>query len=149
MLSVNVIRYRLRVSKGSDLPAFPEWLTAAIEARYETDSAFARAAGVSPSAVSRWTKGELRPTPKILERIAPALGVSAQTLSAIAYPELGSDIPEASYQPPKLAHPLALDVERLLAEESPVPSDERATLANLIEHVVKPYRRYLRKRRAG
>jgi transcriptional regulator with XRE-family HTH domain len=149
VMGVNLIRYRLLVSKDREVPTFPEWLAAAIETRYDSDSAFARAAGVSPSVVSRWVKGELTPTPKALQKIAPALGVNATTLSAIAYPELGGELPESSYQQPRPVHPLARDVDRLLGEDSPVPDAERETLASLVEAVVSPYRRYLRKRRTA
>jgi transcriptional regulator with XRE-family HTH domain len=149
VMGVNLVRYRLLMGKDHERPTFPEWLAAAIEARYDSDSAFARAAGVSPSVVSRWVKGELTPTPRALQKIAPALGVNATTLSAIAYPELGGELPESSYQQPRPVHPIARDIDRLLGDESPVPEAERATLAGLLEAVVSPYRRYLRKRRTA
>jgi len=143
-LNVGVVRYRLQMSK-QELPSFPEFLADAIKrARFETPTDFARAAGVHPSVVSRWLKGE-RPSARLLERVAPTLRVSVKQLLAIAYP--GADEPEAPES--HALHPLALDVERLLSEESPVPPDERATLATLLEHVVSPYRRHLRRRKAG
>jgi transcriptional regulator with XRE-family HTH domain len=148
VLNVNLVRYRLQVGKDQELPSFPEWLASAIAARYDSDSAFARAAGVSPSVVSRWTRGDLTPTPRFLEKIAPALGVSATTLSAIAYPGL-TDQPTPAAQEQRPLHPLARDVDRLIGDESPVPEAERATLAGLLEAVVSPYRRHLRKRRTA
>lgn len=142
-IKVQLVRYRLRMSE-QELPTFAEFLAAAIpRAHYATPTDFARTAGVHPSIVSRWLKGD-RPTLRLLERIAPYLRVSVRQLVAVAYP--GED----EYQPDAPApHPLALDIERLLADDSPVPDAERATLATLIEHVVAPYRRYLRKRRAS
>ena len=147
VLNVNLVRYRLQVGKDQKLPSFPEWLSGAIAARYDSDSAFARAAGVSPSVVSRWTKGDLTPTPRFLEKIAPALGVSKTTLTAIAYPGLSGEQVEPIAERP--IHALAREIDRLIGEESPVPEAERATLAGLLDAVVSPYRRYLRKRRAG
>lgn len=148
VLNVKLVRYRLHVSKDQEVPSFPEWLAEVIAARYDSDSAFARAAGVSPSVVSRWTKGDLTPTPRFLEKIAPALGVSKTTLTAIAYPGLASE-PVVAPREERPIHALARDVDRLLGEESPVPEAERATLAGLLEAVVSPYRRYLRKRRTA
>lgn len=140
-LNVGVIRYRLRVGK-----TFSEVLSEAIEEWYASDSDFARRAGVSSSAVSRWVAGTVIPTVPTLEKIAPYLRLPAAALISIAYPGTGSN---AGGPATKLHHPLALDVDRLLGEESPVPEDERATLATLLEHVVSPYRRHLRRRRAG
>jgi transcriptional regulator with XRE-family HTH domain len=146
MPHVKVVRYCLRVSKDRPLPTFPEFLAQAIDARFDSDSAFARAAGVSPSAVSRWVKGELRPTPPMLERISRALGINVNTLSAIAYPELAA-APEMTYEPPAAQHPLVRELERLLAEDSPVPAGDRDTLHRVIDSVLQPYRRYLKGRR--
>lgn len=144
---IKLLRYCLRVSKGRPLPSFPEFLSAAIDAGYDSDSAFARAAGVSPSAVSRWIKGELRPTPPMLERIAKALSVNVNTLSAIAYPELGGDENAPAYQAPAPQHPLVRELTRLLAEDSPMSTEERDTLERVVDSILQPYRRHLKSRR--
>jgi transcriptional regulator with XRE-family HTH domain len=129
-------------------PGFPEYLADAIaRAKYPTPTDFARAAGVHPSIVSRWLSGQAVPTVRTLEKIAPHLRVNKNTLIAIAYPDASVEFDAVPERP--APHPLALDVERMLADDSPVPDDERATLATLIEHMVAPYRRYLRKRRAS
>lgn len=140
-LNVGVIRYRLRVGK-----TFPELLSEAIESWYASDSDFARRAGVSSSAVSRWIAGLAVPTVPTLEKIAPYLRLPAAALIAVAYPGTGSVAADPTAVP---IHPLAVDVDRLLSEESPLPEDERATLATLLEHVISPYRRHLRRRRAS
>lgn len=142
-INVQVVRYRLRMSEQG-LPSFPEFLLDAIRrAHFATPTDFARAAGVHPSVVSRWVKGE-RPTLRLLERVAPTLRVSVRQLVSVAYPGEDEFVPDGP-----APHPLALDIERLLAADSPMPDAEREVLATLIEHVVSPYRRYLRKRRAS
>ncbi len=135
------------MSKGDELPSFPVFLANAIEELYPNPSAFARAAGVSPSAVSRWLSGELRPTPKTLERIAGALKVPPKILSVIAYPELATADAAANYVAPARVHPLVKNLAQLLAEDSPVPEVERDTLERVVESVIQPYLRHLKGRR--
>lgn len=142
-INVGVVRYRLRVSKP---PTFPELIADAIEQWYASDSDFARRAGVSSSAVSRWIAGTAVPTVPTLEKIAPHLRIDAPTLIAIAYPGTGTPARLPVAQP---LHPLARDIDRLLDEKSGVPAEKREALATLIEHVVAPYRHHLRKRRAS
>jgi transcriptional regulator with XRE-family HTH domain len=141
-LSVNLVRYRLRVSKPD--PTFPEFLAEAIKrAGFATPTDFARAAGIHPSVASRWLKGE-RPTLRLLERVAPTLHVPVQRLVSIAYPgEVQPDEVPAKPAP----HALALELERLLAEDSPVPAMDRDTLERVIDSVLQPYRRHLKGRR--
>jgi hypothetical protein len=42
---------------------------------------------------------------------------------------------------------LAYDVGRILSDDSPVPADERRALESVLERVLDPYRRELRRRR--
>lgn len=145
---VKLVHYRLHVSKEPELPPLAVLLANLIaRAGYPTPTAFARAAGVNPSSASRWLTGEVVPGISTLEKIAPYLKTTKATLVGVAYPGAGY-VPDALPDRPA-PHPLAVDVERLLADDSQVPDDERATLATLIEHIIKPYRRYLRKRRSA
>lgn len=146
-LGRKVLRYPLRVSKGEQLPSFPVFLAERIEALYPNPSAFARAAGVSPSAVSRWLSGELRPTPKTLERLAAPLKTRTAILTAIAYPELAVSDSAPDYAAPAPVHPAVRNLARLLAEDSPVPPEERDTLERVVESVIQPYLRHLKARR--
>ena len=129
------------------MPSFPEFLAEMIAALFPNPSAFAKAAGVSPSAVSRWLSGELRPTPKTLERLAGPLQTPIATLTAIAYPELAIQNGAPRPVAPVPVHPLVRDLARLLAEDSPVPSTERDTLERVVESVIQPYLRHLKARR--
>lgn len=146
---VKDIRYGLRVSK--DRLTFDQVLVDSIERWYESDSDFARKAGISPSAVSRYAAGGQVPKPDTIRRMAPWLrdakgrAYSAEWLLTIAYPDVMGDDGVPTEKLPAV-HPLALEVTRLLAEDSPMPPETREILANLLDHLIAPYRRYLRRR---
>jgi len=150
-----MVRYRLRVSKD-DL-TFREVLESSIERWYESDSDFARRAGVSTSAVSRWAAGLNVPTIPTIEKIAPFVldgrgrPIPAIKLTALAYPTLGDAIGVRAQAQPVFEpeHPLAREVTRMLASDSPLPADRRENLETLLEALVAPYRNYMRKRKSA
>jgi transcriptional regulator with XRE-family HTH domain len=147
-----MVRYRLRVSKD-DL-TFREVLASSIERWYESDSDFARKAGVSTSAVSRWVAGENVPTPNTIEKIAPYVRdsrgrpISAIRLTALAFPSL-SEVRVQGQVVFEPEHPLARELARMLADDSPLPADRRENLEALLEALVAPYRIYMRKRKSA
>jgi transcriptional regulator with XRE-family HTH domain len=144
--AIRPVRYGSRVSKQVGLPTFSAFLADAIaRAKYVTPTDFARTAGVHPSAVSRWLSGQQVPTVRTLEKIAPFLQVNKNTLIAIAYPD-GAEVPEDIPTGPA-PHRLALELERLLAEDSPVPAMDRDTLERVIDSVLQPYRRHMKGQR--
>lgn len=87
--------YCLRVSKqgAEGAERFGRYLSEflARSSRFANASAFADAAGISRSAVSRWVNGKERPAAGALPKIAPLMGVTADQLFAIAYPELANE----------------------------------------------------------
>jgi hypothetical protein len=124
---------------------FGGYLRDAIQAAgFATPTHFARVVGTDPSVVLRWISEEQRPTIRSIERIAPVLGRSINDLVRAAYPDRlgGADVTPASR-----LHPMAYDVGRILAEDSPVPADERQALERVLERLLEPYRRELRRRR--
>lgn len=146
-----MIRYRLRVSK--EALTFGQVLESTIQRWYESDSDFARHAKVSSSAVSRWVAGIQVPRPDTIEKMAPWIKddrgrpIPAASLLAVAYPALAKPATAPAAATPM--HRLARDVDRLLAEDSPLPADKRANLESLMEMLIDPYRPYLRRRRAS
>jgi transcriptional regulator with XRE-family HTH domain len=118
---------------------------AILAARFETPTHFARAVGTDPSVVLRWLSEEQRPTIRSIERIAPVLGRSINDLVRAAYPDrLSGPAPE-----PPAAHPLIHELARMLADDSPVPRADREALATVLDRLVDPYRKVLRRRRTG
>jgi transcriptional regulator with XRE-family HTH domain len=152
VLGPALIRYRSPVSK--DELTFGQVLARSIDLWFESDSDFARQAGVSSSAVSRWRTGDQIPRPDTIERMAPHVyderrkPITATRLLVLAYPALAGT---ATVKPVEAAmvHPIARDVMWMLADDSPVPQDKREALANLLETVVAPYRTYRRKRKSA
>jgi transcriptional regulator with XRE-family HTH domain len=124
---------------------FGAYLKEAIHAaRFPTPTHFARAAGTDPSVVLRWLSEEQRPTIRSIERIAPVLGRSIQEL-VVAYPDrLRAPEPE-----PAAIHPLAHELGRMLAGDSPIPEPDRQALERVLDRMLDPYRRVMRRRRSA
>lgn len=118
---------------------------AILAARFPTPTHFARAVGTDPSVVLRWLSEEQRPTITSIERIAPVLGKSINELVVAAYPDRLSG-PPAGVPP---AHPLVHELARMLADDSPIPQADRAALETVLDRMIEPYRRLMRRRRSG
>jgi hypothetical protein len=124
---------------------FGDYLRDAIHAAgFATPTQFARAVQTDPSVVLRWLSEEQRPTIRSLERVAPALGKTInEMVSAASRDRLPGE--QSGGQSPM--HPLGYEVGRLLAEGSPLPTQDREALYAKIDRVMEPYRRDLRRRR--
>ena len=133
--------------QSSDAVGFGVYLRDAIlAAGFSTPTQFAREVGTDPSVVLRWISGEQRPTISSIERIAPVLGRSITDMVTAAYPDRTGRAVAAT---PTQIHPLAYEVGRILADDSPVPSRDREALAVVLGKLLEPYRRDLRRRRPG
>jgi transcriptional regulator with XRE-family HTH domain len=122
---------------------FGAFLREAIQAaRFPTPTHFARAAGTDPSVVLRWLSEEQRPTIRSIERIAPVLGKSINELVLAAYPDRLSG-PEPAV---RVAHPLVHELDLILAGDSPIPAADRHALETVLNRIIDPYRRVLRRR---
>jgi transcriptional regulator with XRE-family HTH domain len=118
---------------------------AILAARFPTPTHFARAVGTDPSVVLRWLSEEQRPTIRSIERIAPFLGRSINDLVRAAYPDrLSGSVPEVP-----AVHPLVHELARMLADDSPIPPADRAALETVLDRLLDPYRKVLRRRRTG
>jgi transcriptional regulator with XRE-family HTH domain len=125
---------------------FGVYLKEAIHAaRFPTPTQFARAVGTDPSVVLRWLSEEQRPTIRSIERIAPVLGKSINELVVAAYPDrLGISAPEI-----QAAHPLVHELARMLADDSPIPERDRHALETVLDRMIDPYRKVMRRRRSA
>jgi len=95
--------------------------------------------------VLRWLSEEQRPTIRSIERIAPVLGRSINELVLAAYPDrLSGQVTEA-----RPAHPLVHELARMLADDSPIPPADRAALETVLDRLIDPYRKVLRRRGTG
>lgn len=136
--------YRLRMSKqGAE--EFGTYLANFIarSGRFPDATTFARAAGISPSAVSRWVNGRERPSPTALQKIAPHIGTTPRELFAIAYPELSGDAaPE-----PAATEPVLAELAAMLDPGSPLSDEDRETIRTLVDRVIDSWRKQMRGRR--
>ena len=125
---------------------FGAYLREAIHAaRFPTPTHFARAAGTDPSVVLRWLSEEQRPTIRSIERIAPVLGRSINELVVAAYPDrLGGPQPAVP-----ASHPLVRELALILADDSPIPGPDRHALETVLDRMIDPYRKVLRRRRSA
>jgi transcriptional regulator with XRE-family HTH domain len=118
---------------------------AILAARFPTPTHFARAVGTDPSVVLRWLSEEQRPTITSIERIAPVLGRSINEVVLAAYPDrLGGPAPTVP-----ATHPLVHELGRLLADDSPIPRADREALETVLDRMLDPYRKLLRRRKSG
>jgi transcriptional regulator with XRE-family HTH domain len=125
---------------------FGEYLRDAIHAAgYATPTQFARAVATDPSVVLRWLSGDQRPTIRSLERVAPALNRTISELVGAAYPDR---LPETEITPsPVHLHPIGYEIGLMLAENSPLSTKDRDALITVLERMLEPYRRDMRRRR--
>jgi transcriptional regulator with XRE-family HTH domain len=127
-------------------PGFGGYLKEAIQAAgFPTPTHFARTAGTDPSVVLRWLSGEQRPTIRSIERIAPVLGRGINELVVAAYPDrVGGPQPV-----PPVTHPFVYELGRILAPDSEIPEADRAALEAVLDRLLDPYRKILRRRRSA
>ena len=121
--------YRLRMSKrGAD--QFGRYLAnyVAQSDRFPHPTALARAAGISPAAVSRWINSKERPTPRLLEKLAPVMGVEPAELFAIAYPEIAG----AESGPPEPLPRVIQQIVGVLADEE-IRDDMKGQLLSAVQ----------------
>ena len=72
------------------------------------------------------------------------LGKTINEMVLAAYPDqLGVDPAPAA---PVTLHPLASELSRILADDSPISSEDRQALANVLDRLLDPYRRQFRRR---
>jgi transcriptional regulator with XRE-family HTH domain len=138
--------YAAAMSAASPAAGFGAYLKEAIPAAgFPTATHFARAAGTDPSVVLRWLSEEQRPTIRSIERIAPVLGRSINELVVAAYPDRVGDSAPAR----RPLHPLAQELGLLLADDSPIATADRQALETVLDRMLEPYRKVLRRRRSA
>jgi transcriptional regulator with XRE-family HTH domain len=115
---------------------FGRWLAEAVYAAgHRSARAFALAAGLDPSLVNRWIRGETVPTAANLQKAAPALKLSEADLFAVAFP--------SGDQPP--AFPIPDPIAELLAEYRLAGRPERDLLLAQVR-LLAEWARYRRER---
>lgn len=137
------LRYRLHVS--NEVRTFAQVLREVLNRDFGGSNAdLARAAGINIGQVGRYLAGQT-PRPETIKKMSPHMGVSYHRLMDIAYPKQGAGDTDSGHS----LHPLAVQADLLLGEGSAMPADERASLEQVINTVLAPYRKYLRERKVS
>jgi transcriptional regulator with XRE-family HTH domain len=137
--------YAVLMSPPRPAVGFGGYLKDAIHAAgFPTPTHFARAVGTDPSVVLRWLSEEQRPTIRSIERIAPVLGKTINELVVAAYPDRVGVSAPAPQVPP-----LAQELARMLADDSPIPEPDRQALETVLDRMLDPYRKIMRRRRSA
>lgn len=127
------------------------WLLDEMERRNLSQTALAGSMGIAQATISRWILTDIQPERDKIMRLADALALTAAELaelSAITGLNLAADSDRPALAAPAM-HPLAAEVARMLAADSPVVGEDRRVLELLLERVVDPYRKVMRRRKAG
>lgn len=101
----------------------------------ETPTELANRTGQDPSTISRWVNNKTTPTPARLRQVADHLG-----------PELYDELMAAAghldaAEPARTLHPTAQHVQELLGEHSPLAPHERERVAEMLEILLRQYRK--------
>lgn len=107
----------------------------------------ARAAGVGPSLLSKWFRGEETPSLDSLKKLAGLPGAKLDDLLQLTGRVSGDGAVAAVAV--RAAHPLARELDDMLAERSPIATADRQVLVTLVDRVIDPYRRVMRRRRSA
>lgn len=100
-----------------------------------SQSGLATRAKVSPSTISRVLYGDQRITPDVLQRIAVAVDLEPNVLVDMLY---------AKRPPPSTSNgpiPIAVEVDRMLGDDSPLDDATRDRLHEILDSVLAPYRK--------
>ncbi|WP_229401950.1 hypothetical protein [Micromonospora okii] len=106
--------------------------------------------GIDSGLLGRYFRGEVQPGEANLERIQRVVpGTTLRDLRILTGRARPSEYEQAAEPTvPRTAHPLADEVDRLLADDSDLDSGERDLLTALLDRVLEPYRAGPRRRTA-
>lgn len=131
---------------GAALRAYVLQHAANADTGIESVADLARATGIKPSVYSKWFNGSEQPSVRSLQRLAPAIGAPLRELLVLAGRVEAEDLGlDAAPQPPEvLGHPLAREIDSLLADTSPLPAEDRRSIETFLRQYLEPYRRVRR-----
>lgn len=110
----------------------------------------ARRTGVGQASISRWIYKPGRPEPEKLQLLADTLGIKYDDLLALAgYGRPSQNAVGVPARPRPELIPLAAELSAMLQAESPLTDDDRAYIENVVDRIIDPYRRAMRRRRTA
>lgn len=116
---------------------FGMYLLELMAAKGMTSTQLRAATGVSTSTITRLIYGAMTPDPQLLERLAEGLGVPADDLVSRW---------TGGLKPPESLPAIAAELARMLQPTSPLSDDDRQFLETMVDRLVGPYRKMMRRR---
>lgn len=141
-----------RVSNSWDHGGFSDYIRRAAANRgLERPADISRATGVTPSLLSKWFRGMERPSMASLHKVAEGLRVPLVDLIVLTGRASEEDLDTETPQPPPTfdAHPLAIELGRMLGDASPLNAEQRERLFIVVDHSMDPYRGLMKRRRSS
>lgn len=135
---------------GWDYQKFHDYVTRhAVNVGIFGRPALARATGLGEAQLSRWYRGIDRPAFSSLQKLARVIRAPLADLLVLVGRDPHRQFAAAvAPEPPALSiHPVARELNEMLACDSPIPEPDRIALATLIERAINPYRRQMHARR--
>ncbi|MBM0275366.1 helix-turn-helix domain-containing protein [Micromonospora tarensis] len=131
---------------GAALRAYVLQHAANADAGLQRVADISRATGTKPSVYSKWFAGTEQPSVSSLEKLAPVIKAPLPELLVLACRVRAEDLgmesaPEA---PEVLGHPLARELDAMLAEDSPLTAAERSEIEGFFDRYLEPYRRAMK-----
>lgn len=127
-------------------------MSKAASAGFDRASELARAAGIRDGMLSKWLNGREQPSIDSLRKLADPLRVKVIDLAILAGRMDPGEIQpggEPAPRPRAEMHALAVELGRMLAEDSPLAADQRERLAIVVDHSMDPYRGQMKRRRSS
>ena len=110
----------------------------------------ARRSGVGQATISRWIFKDGRPEADKLRQLAVTLEVDYHELLAIAgYGKPSEDVAEALADLRPDVDELALEMSAMLNVGSALTEDDRAFIRGMVDRIIDPYRKKMRRRRSA
>lgn len=128
------------------------WLLSEMTARNLSQTDLAIRMGVAQATISRWIYQAIRPDTDKLAQLADALMLDEAQRADLfrrAGHTLASVQADETVKAPQPMHVLAVEIQRMLAAESPLSDDDRRVLEMLLDRVIEPYRKVMRRRRTA
>jgi transcriptional regulator with XRE-family HTH domain len=152
-------RYALtsfRVGNDWDYEAFRDYvLAAAAQVPGVTTLAdINRITGIGQSSLSKWFNGREQPSDKNLRLLQAGFAehgvqVNLRDLAQLAGRLTYDDGAEIAAPVVTFGDPLAREIDQMLADESPLAVEDKDAIRALLDRLIDPYRRRMRRRRSA
>jgi len=130
--------------------AFGEWLIAQMSGMGISQTELAGRIGVAQATISRWVFRDIKPDEVKLNQLGDVLGLGrAARLEMFERAGYGQHAARTGQTGEVAPHPIVQEIRRMLDPDSPIPPEDLRILETLLDRVVDPYRKVMRRRRTA